>query len=125
MAETCTEPTFWKIIRKTSTTNMVLGTPDSELIYFISEIFVVKLYFEKTQFKNDTEICGWPIVVRLYCCERSRAADMYCLALSVSCCYKRILSLASRQVLPQGGLAYKVRFTIINDYSTTRTPHNS
>ena len=52
MAEHCTEPIFWKIIRKTSTTNIILRIPNSEFIDFMSAIFVVKLYFKKRHLRK-------------------------------------------------------------------------
>jgi len=58
MAEHCTEPIIWKIIRTTSTTNMVLRKPNSEFIDFISAIFVVKMYFEKTHLRKAQKYLG-------------------------------------------------------------------
>lgn len=58
MAEHCTEPIFWKIIRKISTTNNVLRTPNSEFIDFISAVFVVKLYFKKTHLGKAQKYLG-------------------------------------------------------------------
>jgi len=52
MTEHCTEPISWKIIRKISTTNKALRTPNSEFIDFISAIFLVKLYFKKTHLRK-------------------------------------------------------------------------
>lgn len=58
MAEHCTEPILWKIIRTKSTTNMVLRKPNSEFICFISAIFIVKLYFEKTHLRKAQKYLG-------------------------------------------------------------------
>jgi hypothetical protein len=58
MAEHCTEPIIWKIIRTTSTTKMVLRKPNSEFIDFIASIFVVKLYFEKTDLRKAQKYLG-------------------------------------------------------------------
>jgi hypothetical protein len=58
MAEHCTEPIIWKIIRTTSTTNMVLRKPKSEFVDLISAIFVVKMYFEKTHLSKAQKYPG-------------------------------------------------------------------